>query len=1741
MSGERVNRLRLEITSHCNMHCVFCPSDELQRSRRHISHEQALRFLRSAPAIGNHIELNVLGEPLLNPRVFEYLDHCEEHGPHVDLVTNATLLDEKRLQRLFGYSKLTLWISLHTPTDRAMRGRGYAAIKTFAAYLNLVCAAIEAKFRYGSHVDLQIHVATELAETETQSDSGPLWTLFPDPGEFEAGWNSCVERMAQLSKTLGEQYPGAYEAETALCDSRYREQMAAGAIVRGAAELARDSANREQVSWMALPNVFFHFKSFKLWTRQDLFLQKHLLPSQLLFTEPRSGPFTCPGANSLVLLSNGEFTLCCLDSDGEMKLGNITDVSPEEVLASPRRREIMENCGTAEVCRRCKGTTFVLDKTPIAAGSQGIDKFGQGFHSLVPKAAEPTPGCAVRWTDGNANAFFYTRIDPAQLHLNFYSPHPDDTEFQAVFGRFDAESKSFVDESSAGFTGAQGEYSHRELPVALRPQSFYRVTLVSPTVPGAAGMALGLGVAGLKLAGQAFDCAGAERERFTMTIAEQSHQRGLELFGQNRYTEAVFWFEHAIAQHETSELWNDWATAQLAANQAGEAERGYRRALELDPANGLAAANLGVLLARSQQPGEAIALLERASTGVQVDPAQRSAIQQCLRQIRAWPAGGGEAAPVLSPAAPSEKTAIQGSSSGAIHAMALAINCRNLDNFSDLLSRIENTGGKAEVIALPWTGDPSHEQLPQMPFKMAAVRPIPELSPAGISESDFSDLLATALKDRPDVLFMGDVQSYPSNVVQKLLKGMDHPPLCIGFQHGLSQCWWMYNRNFACDFLFCFGSRHVLELKKELRHQAIPVGLAKLDRLRDVQCEDRGFIVYVAQSSPEPEIVCPALNRYEEFTGMPVVVHDHPQFPGRYPFRSTLAHRLPAGIDGAQDVVALMAQAALVITPHSTAGLEALYLGKPVVLLPNHGLTAWNGYPGIAHAFTPQSIESARKRALTEPDAIAMFLDDAVGGLRFDHTQRAFDALRGLLDQRAGARLYQFGLGAADKGSMGAQESLATPHPENASADGGIVEAVLAKLDALQAEVDKGGEAAVQGIKSEIYELLGPVGPDYRRKTYNRRIMFELLQRLELGVGDLTSLARREQPLEPSNIRVLTDHPVAAASLDHLQPVGTANDNTRAVPFAVACENLLGRKLKVLDLGCAGGGLVYDFTMRGHLAIGLEGSDYSQKAGRAAWRLIPDRLFTADLTKPFRVVDARGEIAQFDVVSCWEVLEHIEEADLPAFLNNVKMHLRPGGIFAGSISLTAVQHHVTVKPREWWEELLHKWFDAIEFPFTREQLPRGVAAGLFDSADYYAQPWRGVHFCVQQSPRREFASAGSEGIVIAGESCPGPALSLGNAAMRAPASPAKKALVVHVALSPLAAAPIRIVDALNRHTGYEARLVTKSAYAGRSFPNDILWDSGDHRQTVYELLEKASIVHLHHFIDLKQNFLGYDFTAAMRQGKVVVRHFHSNPQHVARSYKMSEEDILNDPLPQFTTTQLHERFYPRAWLMPNLVPLDDEEYRPLPDKDYSRIKVHFQPSRPDGAMDDRWETKACPEVLAVLRGMGDACTVVHSPQAVEYHENLLRRRQCHVAIDDVITGSFHLTSLEALAQGVVAISYLDRRQLWTLSRFTGAEELPWCCLRLEELAQGLPLLLRDRQLLAEMGAASRQWMERYWSPNKMIQHYGRAYDTLLAGDMEAFRKPRFDLSNTSQMWFAQTSDDLSWALHRKRLMSMAGV
>jgi SAM-dependent methyltransferase len=103
---------------------------------------------------------------------------------------------------------------------------------------------------------------------------------------------------------------------------------------------------------------------------------------------------------------------------------------------------------------------------------------------------------------------------------------------------------------------------------------------------------------------------------------------------------------------------------------------------------------------------------------------------------------------------------------------------------------------------------------------------------------------------------------------------------------------------------------------------------------------------------------------------------------------------------------------------------------------------------------------------------------------------------------------------------------------------------------------------------------------------------------------------------------------------------------------ATAVEGILGRKGRVLDIGCGPGFLLREFRERGWKVQGTEFSEQSAAHARKALGL------------PVSVGDIRElklETGSFDAVVMWHVLEHTAEPE--ETLAEVARLLRPGGVF----------------------------------------------------------------------------------------------------------------------------------------------------------------------------------------------------------------------------------------------------------------------------------------------------------------------------------------------------------------------------------------------------------------------------------------------------------------------------------------------
>ncbi|MFW6145869.1 MAG: glycosyltransferase family 1 protein [Planctomycetota bacterium] len=329
--------------------------------------------------------------------------------------------------------------------------------------------------------------------------------------------------------------------------------------------------------------------------------------------------------------------------------------------------------------------------------------------------------------------------------------------------------------------------------------------------------------------------------------------------------------------------------------------------------------------------------------------------------------------------------------------------------------------------------------------------------------------------------------------------------------------------------------------------------------------------------------------------------------------------------------------------------------------------------------------------------------------------------------------------------------------------------------------------------------------------------------------------------------------------------------------------------------------------------------------------------------------------------------------------------------------------------------------------------------------------------------------------------------------------------VVHFSITPLAGAPIRLVQVLNTHRAVEARLVDAARW--NVFDHDVVWAEAP--DEAIALVEAADVIHLHNGLDpTSRRFAPIDFVALRRAGKVVVRQFHSHPASVARWSQLSEASLHETHVPSLVVGQFQERYYPNAYVVPNVLPLDDPRYRPSGRVGDGSVMFAFGKAyRHVGAWADRWNTKGVPETLALLHRLrarhGCPLRIVSDRS---FDDALAARRASSIILDELVTGSYHLSSLEGLAAGRPTLAYPDDRCLRVLAELAGTSECPFVRTPLEEAEATLTGLLADPDEAAAIGRSGRAWLERHWSAERMSACFVDVYETLRS-DPAGLKRP----------------------------------
>lgn len=124
-------RITLELTNHCNLHCVFCPRRFMEKETGFLDVALARELMSQ---MHEHLPVTVVpffrGESLTHPQWHLLLASLHEFGlGPIQMATNASLLTEEKAHKILEIGIDTLSFSMDTlnpNTYRRLRGTDYA-------------------------------------------------------------------------------------------------------------------------------------------------------------------------------------------------------------------------------------------------------------------------------------------------------------------------------------------------------------------------------------------------------------------------------------------------------------------------------------------------------------------------------------------------------------------------------------------------------------------------------------------------------------------------------------------------------------------------------------------------------------------------------------------------------------------------------------------------------------------------------------------------------------------------------------------------------------------------------------------------------------------------------------------------------------------------------------------------------------------------------------------------------------------------------------------------------------------------------------------------------------------------------------------------------------------------------------------------------------------------------------------------------------------------------------------------------------------------------------------------------------------------------------------------------------------------------------------------------------------------------------------------------------------------------
>lgn len=306
--------------------------------------------------------------------------------------------------------------------------------------------------------------------------------------------------------------------------------------------------------------------------------------------------------------------------------------------------------------------------------------------------------------------------------------------------------------------------------------------------------------------------------------------------------------------------------------------------------------------------------------------------------------------------------------------------------------------------------------------------------------------------------------------------------------------------------------------------------------------------------------------------------------------------------------------------------------------------------------------------------------------------------------------------------------------------------------------------------------------------------------------------------------------------------------------------------------------------------------------------------------------------------------------------------------------------------------------------------------------------------------------------------------------------------ILSISKSMLAGAPVNLAKIINKYTKHKVTTVLLKPFTSPHLKN-LSWSYNYITPTQKDLIELAKDSDL-----LLYNQRSFDLPVSTPSCIL----YHAQPNGYRPMVTNSE---LNGK--KLVVAQYQTRYYTDALPVPNLIDIFRD------DLVGEEKKIHFPINVYMGVASESkrgWGYKGSDivktEMEKVKIEFPGVCNF-NFLQGRPIDEVYKVKKTADISIDDIASGSYHISSIEGLSFGSVSINNIDKQCLQNIYDISGATNNPFERASCDSFRRVIRKLIKDPSYIEEKKYNSRKWVEKFWNPIELVQKYISFFERLI--------------------------------------------